>query len=363
MLVGAGTEYGNPGRIVYRQAIQNRIMTGAVLLIFTLLWSGMVLAFDTFMARGLLKQFESASYPAVTGTVTRSEVLSHTGSKGGTHYTADIQYKYSVNGRPYSGNTMRFNKVNAANSGDAGAIVRAHPSGSPVQVYFNPVAPDESLLFPGIAGADFMMVLFLTPFNMIMIAFWLGLWGWFRERLFKPIAGGVKIIEDGITTRVRLPQWNAIWSGLGTIGGLGFLSMFVVGIPTGMQPSFAVVLPAILVVYLAGIMVYLRQLQKINSGIDDLVINAGARTLQLPMTFGRKQPFTVPITDIEALYVDIVEHHNSKGGTTFSYAPTLRIRESSMEPQKLADWGDKFRANEFTKWLSGTLGVSSETAL
>jgi hypothetical protein len=197
---------------------------------------------------------------------------------------------------------------------------------------------------------------------MVLIGLWMGVYAWLRERLFKPVAGGVKIIADGMTTRVRLPTVGAAVWGLGTTGLLGFVSVFVVGFGAGFQPSVATVVLATSAIYLAGAGVWFWQQQKINSGIDDLVINEGSRTLELPLTFGRKERVTVLFTDIERIWVNVIEHHNSKGGTSYTYAPTLNLR-NQLDNQKLADWGDKLRANDFADWLSKKLGVSTERAL
>ena len=54
------------------------------------------------------------------------------------------------------------------------------------------------------------------------------------------------------------------------------------GISTEMQPSLGLVLPVIAAVYLAGLGAWGWQWLKIRSGVDDLVIDASARTLYLP---------------------------------------------------------------------------------
>jgi hypothetical protein len=331
-------------------------MAGAFLIVFTLFWSAFTLGFDGMMEYKTYEQFESGSFPSVTGTVTHSEVERHSGSKSGTYYVAVVDYEYAVSGQTYWGDKLRFG---TGQSDDANEIVDAHPVNSPVQVYYNPKNPNESLLYPGIRGSDLVMALFLTPFNMIMLGFCLGVCGWLRERLFKPVAGGVKIIADGMTTRVRLPTLGAIPWGLATTGLLGFLSTLVLLICTGSRPSMTAVLMTIGVVYLAGIGVYLRQQQKIDSGIDDLVINEASGTLELPLTFGRKERMTAQFSEIETLWVDVIEHHSSKGGTSYSYAPTLNLR-NKLDKQKLADWPDKLRANDFVEWLGKKIGAPSQ---
>jgi protein-S-isoprenylcysteine O-methyltransferase Ste14 len=212
-------------------------------------------------------------------------------------------------------------------------------------------------LFPGIEGSDFMMILFLTPFNAVMIGLLIWICGWLRERLFHPAAGGMKIITDGMYTHVRLPQYGAVIWWLGATGALGFAAIFVVGVSTQMKPSIPVILSTIALVYLAGVGVFFWQLLKIRSGIDDLVINEAGRSLDLPETFGRKERVTVNIADIESFTVEQIEHRSNKGGVSYTYAPTLRLRGNESGGWKLADWSDKLKADDFAEWLRKKLGL------
>jgi hypothetical protein len=330
-------------------------MQGAFLVIFTLLWSAGVLFFDGFMAHNTAKQFESGSYPMVTGKITHSEVQSHTGSKGGRSYTAVINYRFEAGGQAFAGSRLRYNLISGGWS-QANSLVAAHPTGATVDVFYNPANPQDALLFPGISGSDFMVVLFLTPFNAIMFGFWIGAAAWLRERLARPVAGGVKIISDGIYTRVRLPRFGPVGWGLATTGGLGFASIFIVGFGTQMQPSVALVLTVIGLVYLGGVAVGLWQWQKVQTGIDDLVINEAGRSLELPETFGRHERITVSVADIEDFSVEQIVHRSSKGGISYTYAPTLRLRGPQAGEQKLADWSDKVKADDFAAWLRAQLG-------
>lgn len=332
-------------------------MQTVFLFFFALFWSTGVLFFDGLMAHGIFKQFESRHYLVVTGKVTHSEVKSHRGSKGGTTYEAVINYRFEVGGQAFTGARLRYGAGASSDSASARNLVDAHPEGATVQVFYHPDNPQDALLSPGIIGSDFMLVLFLTPFNMITLGFWIWIGGWLRERLFRPVAGGMKIITDGMLTRVRLPQFGAVVWGLVTTGGLGFISIFIVGFSTKMQPPIELILTVIAAIYLAGAGVYLWQWQKIRSGLNDLVINEAARTLDLPQTFGRKQRVTVGIADIESFTVEKIEHRSNKGGISYTYAPTLRLRGTEPGEQKLADWSDKVKADDFAEWLRKQLGL------
>jgi hypothetical protein len=325
-------------------------MTGVFLTIFALFWSGMVLAFDGFMGHGIYKQFQAQHFLTATGTIMHSELTSSRSSKGGTSYSAHIEYSYHVDGQVFTGDQIRFG-IHSSGYASASSIVNAHPVGSEAQVYYNPADPHESLLEPGVKGTDLMGFIFMTPFNMVMLGLWLGIGGWLREHWFKPVAGGVKIISDGLTTRIRFPQFPAIAWGIITTGGLGFASIFIVGITTNMEPSITVAVVVLAGIYLAGLVVYLWQRQKINSGIDDLILDEAARTIELPLTFDRKERITAGIDQIQSLSVEKIMHRSSKGGISYTYQPTLCLRGTDVSVQKLADWSDEMKVNAFADWL------------
>jgi len=96
--------------------------------------------------------------------------------------------------------------------------------------------------------------------------------------------------------------------------------------------------------------------QKVQTGIDDLVINEAGRSLELPETFGRHERITVSLADIEDFSVEQIVHRSSKGGISYTYAPTLRLRGPQAGEQKLVDWSDKVKADDFAAWLRTQLG-------
>ena len=331
-------------------------MQGVILFLFTLFCSAIVLFFDGVFAHGIFKQFESRHYAPVAGQVTQSEVKFYRESKGGRGYKALINYRYQVGGQTFNGARLRYTSE-PSGLVFANGMVAAHPNGATVDVFYNPNNPGDALLMPGIKGSDFMMVLFLTPFHAIMFGFWVWLGDWLRERIFRPLAGGVKIISDGTVTRVRLPRFVAAGSGLATTGALGFVSVFALGLSTNMQPSLGLVFAVIAAIYLAGAGVYLWARRKISLGVDDLIINTARRTLDLPQTHGRKRRVTADVADIESLTVEKIAHTSSKGGVSYTYAPTVRLRGTEAGDQKLADWSDQVKAADFTDWLRKQLGL------
>ena len=334
----------------------NRVFLVAVV------WSSLILVVDGYVGHNLRKQFASQSYTATTGQITHSEVTRHRGSKGGTTYGVDIRYRYAVNDRSFDGTRFRYNAGASSDSGWAVKAVAEHPVGSQIKIFYNPRAPQDAVLSPGVDGSDLMLVLFLMPFNMVTLGFctWLG--GWLRERLFKPVAGGVRIITDGPRTRIRLPEYAAMVWCMVAVGGMSFACTFILLIPSGFHPSLRAASSVLFIVTAAGAGAYWWQWRKIHSGEDDLVLDEGAGTMELPETYGRKNRVTAAFSGIENLTLEIIEHRSSKGGVSHTYAPTLWLRGEVGAGQKLADWSDKMKAAAFTDWLRQRLGLSDVPA-
>jgi hypothetical protein len=334
-------------------------MNGAFLFLFACFWSTFVLLFDGYVGRDLWNQFVSRNYPAATGEVTYSKVTRHRGSKGGITYGVDIRYRYAVDDRSFEGRRFRYNASSSSDSAWAAEVVAQHPVGSQTKVFYNPQNPRDAVLSAGMDGSDLMVVLFLMPFNLVMLGLWTWLGSRLRERIFKPLAGGVKIITDGPRTSIRLPEYGAMVWCMVAVGGLSFLSIFILGFASGFHPSLPAASGALFLVAAAGAGAYWWQWRKIHAGDDDLILDEGSQTIALPQTCGRKNPMTLAFSEIGNLTLEIIAHRNRKGGVSYTYAPTLWVRGGAGDRQKLADWSDKMKAEGFTDWLRQRLGLAN----
>jgi hypothetical protein len=91
------------------------------------------------------------SWPTTQGTIQSAEIGQHRGSKGGTSYSADVSYGYSVRQTHYTGTKIAFGMMSASASYARGVLNR-YPVGAKVPVYYSPNDPGTAVLEPGIHG-------------------------------------------------------------------------------------------------------------------------------------------------------------------------------------------------------------------
>lgn len=321
----------------------------------------MVLFFDVKLTSITWQQYQASHFPTVTGTIVHSNVKTEKSDRHNRTYysTADVVYRYTVGSQNFTNTTIRFG-MGVSGRAYAQKNVSKLPVGLDVTVYYDPQDPAVAMIDPGLQGSDLFAVVFLTPFNAIMVLFWMGMGSTLRQTFFRPVAGGVKLITEGTTIRVRMPEGAPFGWGIGAAGALGVVFILAVGGPTNMQPSMPLVLATIGVVYGTGIGVWLWKWRIVSTGVDDLVIDKFNRKVTLPETCGRNTLLTVAVPDIQAIWVEKITHISSKGGRSYTYAPTFYIPKTEKTFEKLADWSNQRKADDFAQWLSKQINVPIE---
>jgi hypothetical protein len=160
-------------------------------------WAGFVVVADAAVAYGVRTAVRSADWVPADGVVTRSELRTVRKS-----LSLDLAYTYTADGREHTGRDRQPGPVMFPNK----TLRQAHaalPVGTRVTVYHNPVDPAEAVLVPGLKPDVLLMLLALTPFN--VIAAGLG-WAWWaavtRRRQFDP-ARDVRPTADGYAARLN----------------------------------------------------------------------------------------------------------------------------------------------------------------
>lgn len=318
----------------------------------------MVACFWFFVIRGvqtLISQHRAESFPYTEGTILSSQVVRHTGSKGRVYYHPAFVYSYEVNGQSYRARRYRYDGY-PSDAASVQRIVNSHPAGSAVRVYYNPDDPTDTCLAPKVVARDVSMLFLLTPLSLIFVPAFIRLgfevnWPWRARR----VAGGVKIMRQMMKTHVRLPKYHPGLVALVAAAILSFITGLVIQYDRSVEPMAAGA-AALGIVLLGGAAVYFWQHVRLAGGRQDLIIDEGAQTILLPLTFKRRQRQPLTFSDVKAVTLEKIAHRG-RYSVTYTYAPTLEMRDGSSE--RLADLG-RNRAESFAAWLREKLGVSGK---
>ena len=88
----------------------------------------------------------SQGWKEVPCTIISSGVSSHRTSKGGTSYSLNIQYDYSVEGQTYTGDRYDFSKTSSGGRSWRERATRTYPAGKQTVCYVDPNDPSEAVL-------------------------------------------------------------------------------------------------------------------------------------------------------------------------------------------------------------------------
>jgi hypothetical protein len=327
--------------------------------IFRAILAGILFAFMIWVCeRGvqiLWKQHQSESFSSTQGKVLSSQVTIMQGSKGSTFYHVSVSYRYGVDGQTYVGRRYRYDG-HPLDKNLVNAVVAGHPAGSAVPVFYNPQNPRDSVLSTGVDVQDVSILFLTTPACLLFL--WLLTnavqdidWGGM------PVAGGVKLISEMMVTRVRLPRYQPRTLGLGALSGLSLVAGMLMGSRILSGPPLTLGGWSLPCVLLGGVMAYGWQYWKVHSGRQDLVIDEGARTIQMPLTYKRRTQTPVPFSEIQAVALEQVGRRR-KGRAYYNYLVTLEMKDGSV--QNLISM-NQARAEALAAWLEEKLGVARVT--
>jgi uncharacterized protein DUF3592 len=329
-------------------------------MLFGLIWTSLVLVFSGLVGYATANQLRAEFFSTTTGVITHSELTYHSASHGSPTTGVDIRYTYQVGGATHEATRYRYDEGSSSDSEWARQAVDRYSVGSEVPVFYDPKNPSESVLVPGLDGGSYMLLIFITPFDMVMFGFWIAGADAVRKKFSKSKNGRVKVIQDGPLLRIRLPRFPPFLIPLGVIGLIAFAEIFLLGFTGGFHPKTGLAQSALVIAYGSGIAIGLWQRQKIRSGSADLIIDESAGTVELPATFGRKQRRKFALSEIHGLTAEKIIHTGSKG-TSYTYDPTIRVAGLKLEDGKLADMLNQADAEDFVTWLRPHLNISTES--
>lgn len=100
------------------------------------------------------KAVASTSWPDTEGRIIRSSLVTAR-NKGKTHYTADIEYEYALEGNILTGSRVWFGDDYSSSSGsEFRSAVSRYPVGRQVRVHYDPADPTTSVLERGVTWSS-----------------------------------------------------------------------------------------------------------------------------------------------------------------------------------------------------------------
>ena len=301
--------------VLAQRFVSNRTGSGIggtiVLAIFGMFWCSLVGAFDFIAIRGLVLQLASAHYVPTPAHIIKSDVVSHRGSKGGTTYGTVFDYTYTVNGAILRGNRYTFNISSSSDRNWANDAVAAFPVGSDRVCYYDPANPTRAVLAPGVHGSDLVILMFLTPFN--IIAFFLAslpIWNWREGRRPALVAPRISDPLHGREGYAML-RFNPGGRFLGLLLVMSFVGIFVVIIRARSHPTIAWVLFVWGTAFAVALGVTIYSGLRAKSGRFDLVIDYESRSITIPAMYGRKSVERIPMSDVKGFAIESVVANGS----------------------------------------------------
>ena len=151
----------------------------------------MGLGLTTILSRTLLADAsDSEGWPTTTGTVVTSEIKTQRSGDGNT-YSARVIYDYVVDGTEYTSGKITVADGSSSRSAPATRLVEQYPVGSQVDVYYNPLVPDEAVLQPG--APRVLNWLYWGGIAFVILGVWTGLYPLQWERVTINIITGESV--------------------------------------------------------------------------------------------------------------------------------------------------------------------------
>jgi len=328
---------------------------GAFLFFFALFWSALVLVFDGFIGYGIYKNWQAQSYHEVPGKVLSSEVERHRSDDGYT-YQAEIEFTYQVDGRTYTHDEHAYGVMGSSDRSLAREAVRKFPKGRQVTVYYNPDDPQDAVLDRSFESIPWFMLLFMMPFNMVMLGLWAGCGYYVWKGLFGTEddgkIGGFELVNEGFQTRLKMGQGSPLFTGAVAIGLASFLAIFPIAF-LGMTNNMYALVGAAVVIGLCGVAGAYWQFNRNLSGSGDLVIDRTNMKLIIPA-----QAFGSP-TELSLMELNTVGVKTLSDSDSTQYAPTVTYVDVNQIRQEvpLCKWQDEDAAIELADWLRAELGL------
>lgn len=354
-----------------------RITVYFFLVIFLVGWSIFVLWIDCDFVLKRARDHAASEHPTALAIIKRSEIESPSGNWGGRftltyNHPFKVLYLYEVNGRKYAGEKFRHG-MHAGGVESARVIKSRYPVGKTVAVRYNPADPADSVMVAGLQGADLLELLFMTPFNVVMVfGWWLvaaAIRGLARSRDWRiecppPVT---RLTDNDCTVRLRLAHPGPmVFTVCALFAGPMVLAPIVL---QGSQGEITVAQMGIawasLLALTVGLVVW--QSKRIAAGRYDFVVHRLRGVLALPLAFRKKKEKQWPelgelaLVNIRDIRVVSYQERDSEGDLVTYHEPVITYfgYARGEESVSLRFGTSDEHAKEIVRELRRELGLST----
>jgi hypothetical protein len=130
------------------------------------------IVFMSFCMSKFFREIRSKHWPSATGIISQCYLQKEQGPKGSSWYVPEVVYLYTVGTQSFAGTRIDFHTEDHNYSKRYAAWrLRNYPRGKLVQVYYEPGAPQNAVLEPGIRpnqesllslGLGYIMLLYMA---------------------------------------------------------------------------------------------------------------------------------------------------------------------------------------------------------
>lgn len=315
-----------------------RISALTALAIPMLLFFGSIVGlFDVLMLRGFADQVSAANFPSVPGTmqiaeVTRVSSPSGSGRGSGASHSLRVQYTYKVNRREYKGDRYSFVTGDTWTTSDKRRVADALRPPAQVPVYYDPDDPERAVLTNQLFAGDYFALLFLVPFNVMVLGTLWFVMNALRIDLLRPAFAGAPVRRTPRDVRVDLARLTPMTSAMLVLFASSFVMIFVLGFGVlPFYPSPIAVFAGLGGCLLAACLIWLKRRLRVGSGTLDLIIDSQSGRLRLPANYGRDEPLIVSTSDVDEIDVKEQEIRRKRGnGRRTAYVVRVRMHDRTI---------------------------------
>jgi hypothetical protein len=331
--------------------------------VWILFWSVIVLIFDGVLVGTTVQQLWALSWPDAPGVVLTSKVAIKRDGDGTSH-KAEISYEYTAAGGRRTGNTINHGSIDFG-SYDAHALVRDFPAGKQIHVYYNRDSPDQSMLRPGITTGHAFLVMFLVPFNVVMLGGWLVAWDYLDRRTNNVLPRGASLVRTYEGFQLKLYGMTPLAAAAVTAGAISFVGIFVAGFGQMVLPAKWLVLGAWSVVVPASVYAWFRQRgQATRLEVNELRNTVTIHTRHAAQKEAKRPSATFLLDAVADVETRSKTKLGSDGDSTQTYSVSLveKRKDGSRKRRMLiAGWSEK-QANRLAGWLREHLAPGAKLA-